>query len=54
MEQELSKHTTTEETPVKLICLLCEKYIPLPEYERHMAIHEQAEMLADILALSRR
>lgn len=38
----------------KLICLLCAQHIPLLEYERHMMLHEQAEMLADILALSRR
>lgn len=52
--EEQSPHITDQETPAKLICLLCEKYIPLPGYEQHMALHEQAEMLADILALSRR
>ena len=34
-------------------CLLCSQTILITEYERHMALHEQAEMLADILALSR-
>ncbi len=47
-----------EEIPKKdqplLICFLCASHIALHEYERHMAIHEQAELLADILALSRR
>ncbi len=43
-----------ENSTPQLICLLCECYIAKEEYPRHVALHEQAEMLADILALSRR
>lgn len=50
MEQSLMPAPTKD----TLLCLLCARCIPAADYDRHIAMHEQAEMLADILALSRR
>lgn len=36
------------------ICPLCLRHILLLEYDMHLAMHERAEILADLLALSRR
>jgi hypothetical protein len=40
--------------PIMTVCLLCRREVLVIEYEAHLQIHERAEMLADILALSRR
>jgi len=57
--EQLSQNMINENDSVgkmeqHLVCSLCSQYVPLSEYEQHIALHEQAEMLADILALSRR
>jgi hypothetical protein len=39
---------------VVITCILCGAIIDSCQHEAHLILHEQAEMLADILALSRR
>jgi hypothetical protein len=40
--------------PDLTICPLCLQLVAIIYYEVHLQVHDQAEMLADILALSRR
>ncbi|MES2224647.1 MAG: hypothetical protein V4478_01530 [Patescibacteria group bacterium] len=49
-----SAYTITPISAVLIKCALCDREMTLAEYEQHLKLHVRAEMLADILALSRR
>ncbi|MEO5646370.1 MAG: hypothetical protein ABIO57_01200 [Candidatus Paceibacterota bacterium] len=52
---ETPHNNTIKQTPsFPVICPLCLTLLAIEQLHEHLQIHERAEMLADILALSRR
>jgi hypothetical protein len=51
--QTISEQTLKPISSIIIACQLCYREMTMAEYEDHLQLHAQAELLADILSLSR-